>query len=145
MTTVLLSDLIDGFYFANAGVPYENSAFIHLDTGAIHLKSSMIELEDEPPDDLETSDRYLAIPYKNELDLGRELALSFVDQELPGEYDKCADFFRRRGAYGRFKDFLESCDVLEKWYAFENQVTEDRLRAWCEEHGIQLSPEKPAT
>lgn len=71
------------------------------------------------------------------------VALSFVDQELPSEYDRCADFFRRRGAYGRFKDFLESHDVLEKWHAFESQVTEARLRVWCEEHGIQVSPKKP--
>ncbi|MDG5978282.1 hypothetical protein H010_23731 [Hydrogenophaga taeniospiralis CCUG 15921] len=74
----------------------------------------MIELEDEPPTALETSSRYLATPHhKNELDLGRELVLAFVAQELPGEYDRCADFFRRRGAYGRFKGYLESRDVLE--------------------------------
>lgn len=104
----------------------------------------MIELEDEPPADLETSSRYLATPHKNELDLGHELALVFVDQPLPSEYERCADFFRRRGAYGRCKDFLASHDVLEKWYAFEGQVTEARLRAWCEEHGIQLRPKKTA-
>lgn len=143
MVTVPLSDLLDAFDFANAGTPYENRAFIHLDTGAIHWTSAMVELEEEPPEDLETSERYLALPYKNELDLGRELALSFVDQELPGEYDRCSDFFHHKGAYRRFKDFLESRDVLEKWYAFEAQATEAALRAWCEEHGIQLSPEKP--
>ena len=143
MVTVPFSDLLDAFDFANAGAPYENRAFIHRDTGAIHWTSVMVELEEEPPEDLETSDRYLALPYKNELDLGRELALSFVDQELPSEYDRCADFFRRGGAYRRFKDLLESRDVLEKWYAFEAQAIEAALRAWCEEHGIQLSPEKP--
>lgn len=97
MVTVPLSDLLDAFDFANAGTPYENRAFIHLDTGAIHWTSAMVELEEEPPEDLETSDRYLALPYKNELDLGRELALSFVDQELPGEYDRCSDFFHHKG------------------------------------------------
>lgn len=144
MVTVLLSDLLDAFEFANAGAPYESSAFINLDTGAIHYTSDMIELEEELPEDLETSDRYLALPYKNELDLGRELALSFVEQELPNEYERAVGFFRSKGAYGRFKNLLESRGVIEKWYAFEAQTTEARLREWCQEHGIQLSHAKPA-
>lgn len=48
------TDLLDGFYFGNTGAPCKNSAFIQLDAGTLHLKSSMIELEDEPPADLET-------------------------------------------------------------------------------------------
>lgn len=31
-----------------------------------------------PAEDLETSDRYIAVPHKNELGLGRDLALSFI-------------------------------------------------------------------
>ena len=143
MVTVLLSDLLDAFEFANSGVPYESSAFINLDTGAIHYTSDMIELEEELPEDLETSDRYLALPCKNELDLGRELALSFVEQELPNEYERAVGFFRSKGAYGRFKNLLESCGVIEKWYAFEAQATEAGLREWCQEHGIQLIHAKP--
>jgi hypothetical protein len=144
MVTVLFSDLLDAFEFANAGAPCESSAFINLDTGAIHYKSDMIELEEELPEDLETSDRYIALPYKNELDLGRELALSFVEQELPNEYERAVGFFRSKGAYGRFKNLLESRGVIEKWYAFDAQVTEARLSEWCQEHGIQLIHAKPA-
>jgi hypothetical protein len=54
----------------------------------------------EAPDDLESSDRYIAVPRKNELNLGRDLALSFVDGALSGEYDVVAGFFRKKeGAY----------------------------------------------
>ena len=89
-------------------------------------------------EDLETSDRYIAVPHKNDLGLGRRLALAFVDQELSDEYDTVAGFFGRRGAYGRFKALLHARGMLERWYEFENLATEKALLAWCEENGIQL-------
>ena len=54
-------------------------------------------------DDLETSDRYIAIPHKNDLDLGRNLALRLVEQQLPAYYGRVVGHFRRKGAYTRFK------------------------------------------
>src|ERR1700730_13931274 len=89
------------------------------------------------PEDLEPSDRYIAVPHKNDLGLGRRLALAFVDQELSDEYDTVAGFFGRRGAYGRFKALLQAHGMLERWYEFENRAMEDALLAWCEENGIQ--------
>ncbi|MCI0561830.1 MAG: hypothetical protein MN733_25365 [Nitrososphaera sp.] len=91
----------------------------------------MIKLEEKVPDNLETSDRYIAVPHKNDLNLGRNLALSFVEQELPDDYNTVAGFFRNRGAYRRFKDLLESSGVLEKWYMFEASAMETALREWC--------------
>jgi hypothetical protein len=41
-----------------------------------------MESEEDLPDDLETSDRYLAIPHKNDLDLGNNLALRFVEEQF---------------------------------------------------------------
>jgi hypothetical protein len=78
------------------------------------------------------------------LDLGRELALSFVEQELPNDYDRAEGFFYSKGAYGRFKTLLESRGVMEKWYAFEARATEAKLREWCHEHGVQVSHANPA-
>jgi hypothetical protein len=144
MVSVLLSELLDSFHFANSGAPYESRAFINLDTGSLHWISNTIELEEEPPEDLDASDRYLALPHKNDLDLGRELALSFVEQELPNDYDRAEGFFYSKGAYGRFKTLLESRGVIEKWYAFEAQATEAKLCEWCHEQGIQVSRAKPA-
>jgi hypothetical protein len=63
------------------------------------------------------------------LDLGRELVSSFVRQELPEKWDAVRDMFRKRGAYGRFKDLLHSHGALEKWYEFEASATEQALRA----------------
>ena len=145
MATVQFSELLDAFQFVGAGAPYESSAFVNLDTGAIHCTSSVIELEEKVPQNLETSDRYIEVPHKNNLDLGRNLALSFVEQQLPADYNAAADFFRSRGAYSRFKDLLASRGVLEEWYQFEARATEAALREWCSENGIQLNHASSAT
>ncbi|SOE87845.1 hypothetical protein SAMN05446935_8509 [Burkholderia sp. YR290] len=94
--------------------------------------------DEEIPDDLETSDRYLAIPHKNELDLGRSLVLHFVAHELPACYDQVEGFFQRQGAYARFKDLLARKGVLERWYAFEADAVEGALSRWCAENGIEI-------
>ncbi|WP_377730458.1 hypothetical protein [Paraburkholderia caffeinitolerans] len=95
-------------------------------------------MDEDILDDLETSDRYLAIPHKNDLDLGRSLALRFVAQELPACYDQVEGFFRRQGAYARFKDLLEREGILELWYAFEAAAGESALRQWCVENGLEI-------
>jgi hypothetical protein len=41
----------------------EHHAFISMDTGAIYWISELNPLEEEVPDDLETSDRYIAVQY----------------------------------------------------------------------------------
>ena len=102
-----------------------------------------IELEEELPEDFESSDRYLALPHKNDLNLGRDLALSFAEQYLSKDYEKVVGYFHKRGAYSRFKDLLEHRGVLETWFNYEKVATEEALRQWCGEHGIQLSLSAP--
>jgi hypothetical protein len=50
-----------------------------------------------------------------------------------------ATFFRKRGAYGRFKDLLERKGLLEAWYEYEAQAVEQALRTWSAENGLQLT------
>lgn len=136
--SVRFSELLDAFEFVNAGMPLENQAYICTDTGTIYLVSSIVDME-EVPDDIETSDQYLNVPHKNDLELGRSLVFSFVNDELPNEWNTVADIFRRKGAYGRFKQMLRSHGILDKWWAFEASAVEKALREWCQENGIQLS------
>lgn len=138
MVTVNFTALLDAFEFASFGGTFENTAFVDLETGAIYCTSSEIEPQEELPEDLETSDRYLMLPNKRDLDLGRKLVLSFVEQTLPNDYAKAANWFRSKGAYSRFKELLEERDALGKWYAFEAQATQAALREWCQERDIQL-------
>ena len=78
------------------------------------------------------------VPDKRDLDLGNQLAFDFAGQFLPQHYDDIRDMFRRRGAYGRFKDFLEQKDMLEKWYVFSDQQEKKALGEWCETKGVSL-------
>ena len=139
MVTVKYDDLSMAFDFVSSGAPTENRAYVSLDTGAIHWisESNPIE-EDELPDDLETSERYIEIPHKYDLDLGNSLALRFVEERLPGRYSDVVSFFRRRGAYARFKGLLAAEGCLEEWYAFEAAATERARREWCEANAIHL-------
>ena len=131
-------DLSAAFDFVSFAAPMEHQAYISIDTGAIHWISQANPLEEEIPEDLETSDRYIAIPHKNDLDLGSDLALRFAAEELPGLYNRVEQFFRHRGAYARFKELLASEGFLDKWYAFEVESTERALRNWCTENDINV-------
>ena len=139
MVAVKHDDLSLAFDFVSYAAPTEHNAYVSLDTGKIYWTSDSSDaLDEDIPEDPETSDRYLAIPHRNELDLGRRLALRFVAQALPALYDQVEGLFRRQGAYARFKDLLEREGVLERWYSFETDAVESALRQWCAENGLEL-------
>ena len=114
-----------------------NTAILDKSTGRIYYHSDMTD-DDEIPDDLWDSGSTVEIPHKNDLDLGRQLAFDFAGSVLPDEYEHVRDIFSRRGAYSRFKDFLESKDLLQEWYDFENKAQEEAIRNWCKENEIEL-------
>ena len=67
MITVKYDDLLAAFDFVSFGAPFEHRAFVSRDTGAVYWISETNPIEEEElPDDLETSDRYIAIPHKTE-------------------------------------------------------------------------------
>lgn len=140
MIKVNCDDLTAAFDFVSFAAPFAHRALVSLDTGTIHWISEAGALdEEELPDDLGESDRYLAIPHKNDLDLGHDLALRFAEEQLPHRYAAVEEFFRRRRAYARFKELLAAEGCLEKWYAFEAESTRRALRQWCEANGIHLA------
>ena len=139
MVAVKHDELSMAFDFVSYAAPMEHNAYVSLDTGKVYWTSDLNDAFDEEiPDDLETSDRYLAVPHKNELGLGRSLALQFIEKELPERYDQVEGFFRRQGAYARFKDLLEHKGILELWYSFEADSVERALRQWCAENGLEI-------
>ena len=96
--SVNAEELRTTFEFVSFGAPLEHSAYICVDTGKIYWHSLSAGLgEEDLPEDLETSDHYIAVPHKNDLGLGRRLALAFVDQELSDEYGTVAGFFGGEG------------------------------------------------
>lgn len=77
-------DLADAFNFVSSGGPWEHPAYISLETGRIYWDTD--SGEEELPKDLGESDQWLAVPHKNDLDLGRDPVLRFVAAELPQQY-----------------------------------------------------------
>jgi hypothetical protein len=137
--TVNFRELLETFELANMAMAYESEVYIATETGKIHLVSTYDVIDEELPDDIGDAVKYIALPHKNELDLGSDLVFDFVDQELPQHGQAISDMFRRKGAYGRFKQFLDSRGLLERWRAFEEKATEAALRDWCAASGIGFS------
>lgn len=137
MTAAKFTDILDGYEFCSLADLMDTQAFVSLERGTVHIVSSDLELEEELPEDIETGP-YLALPGKRDLDLGRELAMEFTEKYLPSSAETVRGFFHRRGAYGRFKEFLDRRGQLDAWFEFERSATESRLRQWCADHGIDL-------
>jgi hypothetical protein len=135
---ISFADLQDAFLFVNLGAPGENEAYLDRQSGKIYCRSEYGDDDEELPDDID-DDKYIAIPDKRELDLGKALVLDFVSQVLPDDYDAVRRIFSRKGAYGRYKDLLAERGALDRWYDFENKAEEAALREWCAENGIELS------
>jgi len=144
VAAVKFDELSHAFDYVGSAPPGENNAYISLDTGEIYWTSELSSLDEEVPGDLETSDRYLSVPHKTDLDLGRSLALRFAASELPECHDQVVVFFRREGAYARFKELLESKGALEQWHKYEAESIDKALRDWCIENDIQVIEESAA-
>ncbi|MBW8830009.1 MAG: hypothetical protein JF606_11340 [Burkholderiales bacterium] len=133
-----LSELLDAFDWVSASGNFENQAYVSRESGRVYWSSSTHEVEEELPEDVEDRTLYVAVPHKNEFDLGRSLALRFVEEQLSGSYDLVNGYFHKKGAYARFKDLLERHGRLEAWYQYEGKAVEHALREWSEENGLQV-------
>jgi hypothetical protein len=138
MVSFSFDDIELAYMFVNVGPAFENEAFLDTETGKIYCRSLMGGLDelDEAGVDCEAM---VAIPQKNDLDLGHSLVFEYVASTLPDEYDRVRDIFRHRGAYGRFKDLLDSKGLLDAWHNFENERGTEALRRWCDKNEIELS------
>ena len=124
--------------FVSSGGMGENEAYLDRQSGKIYWHSKFGDNDEELPDDID-NEKYISIPDKRELDLGKPLALDFAREFLPDDYDKVHHIFSGRGAYRRYKDLLVRRGALERWYDFSNKAEEAALREWCVENGIDLS------
>ncbi len=82
-------------------------------------------------------DNKVLIPL-NQSELSQEI-LPYVEKFIPAASEKVDKIFRKQGAYSRYKDFLESKGMLQKWYDFEEKQGQSTLLQWCEENGIDIT------
>lgn len=107
------------------------------ETGQIFYSSEMYD-SDELPEDIEDPDKYITIPHKNDLELGKSLVFEFAEKYLPEEIDKINSIFHSRGAYSRYKDLLDMKGYLDKWHKFEAERQKKALEQWCIENNIEF-------
>jgi hypothetical protein len=131
--------LESAFHWASSGAPFENTAFLNRQTGEVHIQSMNGYTDEELPDDIEDVLVYVAVPHKNDLDLGRDLVIGFVEDFAPQHLNTVLSYFRQLGAYAKFKNLLERESLLDGWYKYEADATQQALLAWAAENGIQVT------
>lgn len=112
--------------------------YVSKTTGEIVWDAEEFSGEPCPVEDIEDNDDYVLVPNKYDLDMGNRLVWRFVDLEIPGLYEKVREIFRRKGAYSRFKQFLEYNGILQKWFDFESAELRKALIEWCEDNKIKM-------
>ena len=131
------TDIELAFEFVSSGSPYEHTAYISKSTGETFFQSDLSG-EDDLPEGYEEDEDLLEIPHKNDLDLGTALVWEFVGNNLPEDHGRIRGIFSSRGAYGRFKSYLDGKGILDSWYEFEEAKTKEAIRNWCRENGISV-------
>ena len=137
---ISLDELLSAYEWVSASeaATLDCKAFVGRATGKVHWCGEGVE--EEPPEDIEDGSLYIAVPHKTDFDLGRALALRFVEEHLPREREAVHDYFRKRGAYSKFKSLLVRVGQLDAWHEYERTATEAALHEWSEENGFTLRP-----
>jgi hypothetical protein len=140
---VSFQEILDAFEFVSMGGGLgEHQAILCRQTGKIYWRSELSdldELNDELPDDIEDDEKYIAIPDKRELGLGKPLVLDFAREFLPSDFDEVRYIFSRSGAYPKFRALLARRNAVDRWHDFESKAAERALRDWCELNSIAIA------
>src|SRR5215813_12007821 len=98
MMPVSFLDLQLACEFVSSGGMGENEAYLDRQSGNIYWHSEFGDNDEELPNDIDDK-KYILVPDKRELDLGKPLVLDFAREFLPDDYDEVRRIFSRRGAY----------------------------------------------
>ena len=137
-----LEDLSDSMDWISSSMSYENMALISRLTGRIYWSPS--DDDDEMPEDIEDGTLYIAVPTKQDLDLGRALAIEFTEEVAPKQVHRVLGFFKSKGAYGKFKALLEDLGLLDQRHQYEQNATQNALREWARENGFSPVSKHPS-
>ena len=90
---ISFSDIEDAFFFVSMDQQYMHNAYLCKETGEMFYTSEAGD-SDELPEDIDDPEKYIAIPHKNELDLGKTLVIEFTSTYLPEELNEVYSIFR---------------------------------------------------
>lgn len=89
-------------------------------------------------------ERYTVIPYQGSESGYRDMA-EFIDSVDDNRLRALLDVATRgKGAFRRFKDVLqEHPEERERWFAFQKERANRRIRRWLESEGIEVVTPQP--
>ena len=132
---VNIDDIQMGVEFVSSGYG-DDEAYLDIKSGEIYFVGDAVD--EIPPSDLYENDKYVHLPSKADLDLGKRLAINFIATALPDKLDETYSIFSHKGAYSKFKFMLESAENLESWYAYEDAESKKAILGWCNSIGINI-------
>jgi hypothetical protein len=128
---VSLKDIREAFEFACAASGGEHQAFLCKQSGKLYCHSELCDDSDIVPDDIGDSEKFLQIPDKRDLDLGKPLALDFARQFLPGDFD--STIFQQKGRLRQIQGSVGSKGRARSMVRFRGESrgksTEDVVRS----------------
>lgn len=133
-----MDEIVNAYMFNECAPHGEPQAFICVSTSTILLCDESLGGCVDERQEAHPTDDCIPLPHKNDLDLGKHLVFNFVRDLIPEDLGNVERMFSRRGAYRRFKAFLEERDILDRWYDYETSAQETALRSWCEWNQIPL-------
>ena len=140
--TVSLDELIQALDWVSDLSSSENMAFVCRESGRVYMTSEEdfgVEPEPDLPSDIDDVEKYAIVPTRQDLRLGKRLAVRFVQTSFPARLEETHAMFAARGAYARFKDMLEGEQALDAWYAFEAEAVERGLREWADSEALAVA------
>ena len=84
----------------------ENAAYLCKKTGIIYYDSGASK--DALPEDIDTNSSCIRLPNKWDMDLGKLLVFSFIEEFMPSHMQEIYKTFRRKGSYSSYKLFLNT-------------------------------------
>ena len=119
------------------GQAYGAAAYVDRHSGAILWGGDGME---EPlPHDIDDEERYLPVPSRKELGLGRGDAIAFTAEHAPQLLDSAEAIFYRAGAFQRFKALMHDPGLLPQWYAHQDERLWEALEEWAEKQEVHLA------
>ena len=128
----------EAFSFVNSAPYGEHKAWLCLENSKILWFSESLDTEEqENVENRLEYGKWIEIPHKKDLGAGKRIVFQFAEENLsPEDFRKVERFFSHRGAYGNFKDFLQTRDLLESWYEFSDRKETEALKQWLADEEI---------
>lgn len=128
------------------GDPAYGGGRLDLRTGEVWPETALDDLEDD--DDEQDGDgedeRWLWVESRGSRPGYRDMEAFIVDLDEPELADRLAIAITGRGAFRRFRDVIARWpDLAERWFAFAEDRTRGRARAWLADEGYAPAPPSP--